>query len=123
MIPSLKLTLAGSLPPSCKYLCTASRPVNNTPLISTASPTLSERIFSSVNGIVSFVMGTKSVEPFLNFSAGLQYHPLPPVGPAHVTDAHKKRGGHSVDGADLHAEQGRFATETHRPDPEIVGRF
>src|ERR1019366_6438467 len=55
-MPSRKLTSGGSLPPSCKYLCIASRPVNTTPEINTSSPTFSARIFSSVKGNESLVM-------------------------------------------------------------------
>src|SRR6266567_2146460 len=58
-MPSRKLTPGGSLPPSCKYLCTASRPVKSTPEINTSSPTFSARIFSSVEGLVSWIIKIK----------------------------------------------------------------
>src|SRR6266487_5588616 len=55
-MPSLKLTPSGNVPPSCKYLCTASRPVNTVPEINTSSPTFSARIFSSVKGKDNLIM-------------------------------------------------------------------
>src|SRR4030095_15205892 len=55
-MPSRRSAPGGNSPPSCKYLCTASRPVNSTPEIKTSSPTFSARIFSSVNGGLNFVM-------------------------------------------------------------------
>src|SRR5438552_3778609 len=59
-MPSRKLTLGGNVPPSCRYLWTASRPVNTIPDINTSSPTFSARIFSSENGKVSlFIISTK----------------------------------------------------------------
>src|SRR5208283_621668 len=55
-MPSRKFTPGGSWPPSCKYLWTASRPVNTTPVISTSSPTFNARIFSSVKGKESLII-------------------------------------------------------------------
>src|SRR3989442_15751237 len=49
-MPSRRLTPGGNRPPSCRYLWTASRPVNTTPDIRTSSRTFSARIFSSVKG-------------------------------------------------------------------------
>src|SRR6516162_4627625 len=56
MMPSFNVTPGGSLPPSCRYLWTASRPVYTTPEISTSSPTFSARILSSVKGKVSLII-------------------------------------------------------------------
>src|ERR1044071_9406959 len=109
MMSSLKLTPSGNAPPSCRYLCTASRPVYTTPLISTSSPTLSARILSSVKGRESLVM---SVKPFGDFAVVAQGHALPPVSPAHVTDAHEERRRQPVRRANLHPQQGRLAAET-----------
>src|ERR1043165_2376578 len=67
-MPSRRLTPGGNAPPSCKYLWTASRPVNTTPEINTSSPTLSARILSSVKGKLSFVMADISLQ------TGLEVH-------------------------------------------------
>src|ERR1041384_4265763 len=53
---SRRFTPGGNPPPSCKYWCTASRPVNTTPVIETSSPTFSARILDSVNGLVSWII-------------------------------------------------------------------
>src|SRR6185369_18081948 len=117
-MPLRRFTPGGSFPPSCRYLCTASRPVNNVPEISTASPTFSERISPSSHGVVSFAI---SIEPSLNLT-GAQLHALAPIRPAHVTDADKVGHQQPIRSADFHAEQNRLAAETHRPDAEFVRR-
>src|SRR5258708_14620947 len=55
-IPSVNLTPAGSFPPSCRYLWTASRPVNKVPLMPTSSPTLRARMTDSDTGVVRLIM-------------------------------------------------------------------
>src|SRR6185369_3126209 len=62
-MPSRNFTSGGGVPPSCRYLWTASRPVNTTPEINTSSPTLSARIFSSVKGKLNFVMPAIQPKP------------------------------------------------------------
>src|SRR5208337_2969031 len=66
-MPSRRFTPGGSLPPSCRYLWTASRPVNTTPEINTSSPTFSARIFSSVKGKVNCVIGHPFPKPCVSF--------------------------------------------------------
>src|SRR6266478_3092708 len=55
-IPSFNLTPGGSRPPSCKYLWTASRPVNNVPVMPTSSPTLSARMADSETGVARLII-------------------------------------------------------------------
>lgn len=50
-------------------------------------------------------------------------NPLAAEGPAHVADADEVAGRQAVEHADLAAEEGRLAAETHRADAEAVGRF
>ena len=89
------------------------------PLISTASPTFSERIFSSVKGRERDVI---LVEPFFNSACVAQSCSLATIGPTHIADTHKIRGGQPIGGGDFHAEQGCFSAETHRTNSEFVGR-
>src|SRR5690348_1792946 len=117
MMPSRRLTPAGSLPPSCRYLWTASRPVKTIPLISTGSPTLRERIFSSVKGRLREII---SIQPFLDCAGAVEGGALAAVSPTHVADADKEGGGQSIGRADLHAEQSGFAAKTHRSDSEFI---
>src|SRR5881296_3410834 len=112
-MPSRKLTPGGNRPPSCKYLCTASRPVKTTPLRATSSRTFNARIFSSVKGkerLIIFSLGKfpglaadfqrgLSVQPSGDFPLRIQRHAQPPIGPAHVTDADEKRRGQTIDRA------------------------
>src|ERR1700744_903475 len=134
MMPSRRFTPEGSLPPSCKYLWTASRPVNTTPDISTSSPTFRVRTFSSVKGKVSLIMiasinqvdrlvNSRSIEPFLNICLRVQNHPLAAIGPAHVTDADKERCGHAIGRAYFHAQQCGLAAKPHGTDAEVIGGF
>src|SRR5438876_1021788 len=58
-MPSRRFAPIGNWPPSCKYLCTASRPVNTTPEMRTSSPTFSARILDSVNGSLSSIMSCR----------------------------------------------------------------
>src|SRR4051812_23803697 len=101
-MPSRRSTPGGSCPPSCKYLCTASRPVNSTPEISTASPTFSARIFSSLKGVVSSGISLDSIQPLsliqpaLDFAARFERDALAAKGPAHVANADKIGGGQAV---------------------------
>src|SRR5688572_5618467 len=120
-MPFRKLTPVGSLPPSWRYLWTASRPVNNVPDISTGSPTFSERMSASSQGVLSFIM-PNSVKPAVDLTIAVKLHALTSIRPAHVADAHKKRGRKAIGGANLHAEQGRFAAESHRADAKFVRR-
>src|SRR5204862_4984893 len=120
-MPSRRFAPGGNSPPSCKYLCTASRPVNTTPEIRTSSPTFSARIFSSVKGKEIEIMIL--IQPPLNFSIRIQCHTLPPIRPAHITDAHEKRRWQAIHRADFHTEQSRLAAEAHRPDAQFVGGF
>src|SRR6187401_2859881 len=114
-MPFRKLTPAGSLPPSCRYLCTASRPVNKVPEISTASPTFSERTSTSSQGVLSFTI-RNSVKPAVDFTIAVKLHALPAIRPTHVADAHEERSGQAIGGANLHPEQRRFASKPHRPN-------
>src|SRR6266404_1565694 len=102
-MPSRRLTPGGSFPPSCKYLCTASRPVKSTPEISTDSPTFNERIFSSVIGVLSWITESSLIEPLFNLPAGFQQHALPPKSPAHIADADEIGSRQPVGRANLHA--------------------
>src|SRR6266446_1356235 len=128
-IPSFNLTPGGSRPPSCKYLWTASRPVNSVPVMPTSSPTLSARMADSETGVPRLIISKwsddhsshsshqshengVSVEPFLDIPVCIEAHALPSVSPAHVTDAHKKGGWKPVCGADLCAQQCRFSPKT-----------
>src|SRR5438270_242799 len=104
-MPSRKLTAAGSCPPSCKYLWTASRPVNRTPEISTESPTLSARVFSSVKGLVSWIIKTNSIEPLFYVATGCERHSLPAKGPTHIADTHKIRSRQPVGRDNLYPQQ------------------
>src|SRR5688500_14548582 len=88
------------------------------PLISTSSPTLSERIFSSVNGRVT---GIILVQPLLDFPGLTKGCALAAIGPAHVADADEEGGGKAIGSADFYAEQRGFAAEAHRPNAEFVG--
>src|SRR5688572_8716878 len=128
MMPSRRLTPGGSSPPSCRYLCTASRPVNTTPLMATSSPTLSARILSSVKGrergiIAGFGKLSRSIQPLRDLAIAIQFDATPAVGPAHVAHADEIRRRHAVRRADLHAQQRGLAAETHRADAEFVGRL
>src|SRR6266404_7789801 len=142
-IPSFNLTSGGSRPPSCKYLWTASRPVNSVPLIPTSSPTLSARMADSETGVARLIISKwsddhsshtshsshqshedgVSVEPFLDIPVCIEAHALPSVSPAHVTDAHKKRCRKPVRCADFRSQQRRFSSKTHRADSKLVGRL
>src|SRR5688572_9982965 len=88
------------------------------PLISTSSPTLSERIFSSVNGRVT---GIILIKPLLDFAGLAERCALAAIRPAHVADADKEGGGKAIGGADFYAEQRRFSAEAHGPNAEFVG--
>src|SRR3954466_15832847 len=99
MMPSLKLT-GGSLP-SSSHLWTASRPVKTTPVISTMSPTLSERTFSSVKGAEREVINVSSIEPFLDGALGRDDRALATIGPAHIGNRDEKRCRQSIESADL----------------------
>src|SRR5215204_5551601 len=112
-MPFCRSTPAGSLPPSCKYLWTASRPVKRVPEISTASRTLSERMSASWHGVFSSVI---SVEPTFDIVGGIELHALAPISPAHITYAHKERGGEAIRGANFCTQQRRLAAKTHRAD-------
>src|SRR6188474_1272857 len=120
MIPSRKLTSGGSLPPSCRYLWTTSRPVKRTPVISTSSPTFKPRIFSSVNGLVNWIIW-RSVKPFLDLAVLIEQYSLPAIGPAHIADTDEERGRQAIGNADLDSEQCRLAAKAHRPDAQLVG--
>src|SRR6266540_776136 len=99
-MPSCSFTSGGSLPPSCIYLCTTSRPVKRIPEIRTSSRTFSAQIFSFENGAFSSII---SVEPGLNFAVGVEDGALAAIGPAHVTDADEVRGGQTIGRADFYA--------------------
>src|SRR6516164_5895472 len=111
-MPSRRLTPSGSWPPSCRYLWTASRPVNKVPEMETASPTLRPRMALSETGVVREIIA--SIQPTKDFAVRSQGHSLAAIGPAHVTDADEKRGGQPVQNADLGPEQSGLAAETHR---------
>src|SRR5579885_3518957 len=119
MMPSLKLT-GGSLP-SFSHLWTASRPVNTTPEISTMSPTLSARTFSSVKGAESWIIADSSIKPLLDLALGSDESALPPVRPAHIGHRHEEGGRQAVEQADLGPEERRLAVEAHGADSELVG--
>src|SRR5438445_9048747 len=55
-MPSRRFAPGGNWPASCRYLCTASRPVNTTPEINTSSRTFSARILDLVKGKFNRVM-------------------------------------------------------------------
>src|SRR6185369_9878847 len=116
-MPSRRFTSGGSLPPSCRYLWTASRPVKRVPLMRTSSPTLSERTLASEMGVVREII---LIKPFFNFSLGAQRDALAAISPTHIADAHEEGGGQTVQDADLGAEQGGLAAETHRADAQFV---
>src|SRR5208283_5160207 len=117
-MPPWNFTAAGNWPPSCRNLWTASRPVNNVPVIATASPTFSARTAASETGVVSVIM---SIQPFPDAALLVQRHALAPVGPAHVADADEVGGGQAVEHADFGAQQGGLAAKAHRADTEFVG--
>src|ERR1041384_2731944 len=121
-MPPFRETPSGSRPPSCRYLWTASRPVNTTPLTTTASPTFSTRTCSSEIGVCSDIM-CPLVETLLDAPVPRKRGPLPPICPAHVADAHEIRSGHAVDRADFHTEQRCLPAKPHGTDPELVGRL
>src|SRR4030095_11635979 len=100
MIPSRKLTSGGSVPPSCRYLWTTSRPVKRTPVISTSSPTFKARIFSSVNGLVNWIIG-RSVKPFLDLTLLIEQDALPAIGPAHIADTDEEGCRQTIRDTDL----------------------
>src|SRR6516162_10031124 len=121
-MPSCKLTPSGSCPPSCKYLCTASRPVKRRPLIATSSPTFKARLADSEMGVVSWIISPASllIEPVLDTALRRESDALPPIRPAHVAYAYKIRGRQAIEHADFRAQQRRFATEAHRADAKLV---
>src|SRR5688572_1123829 len=88
------------------------------PLISTSSPTLSERIFSSVNGRVT---GIILIKPLLDFAGLAERCALAAIGPTHVAHADKEGGGKAIGRADFYAEQRGFSAEAHGPNAEFVG--
>src|SRR5512139_3176443 len=90
-IPPWRLTPGGSRPPSCRYLWTASRPVNKVPVMVTSSPTFSARTAASVTGVESWII-VVSVKPFLDLAGRIECHALAAIGPAHVADADEIRG-------------------------------
>jgi len=55
----------------------------------------------------------------LNVAGGSEFDALATVGPTHVADADKIRGGQPVEDADLGAEQGGLATEALGPMPSL----
>src|SRR5215213_4339608 len=116
-MPLRRLTSGGSSPPSCRYLCTASRPVKNMPLMATSSPFLSARIFSSVNGAEREIM---SVKPLGDFALRVEFNALPPIRPAHITDADEERCRQTIGREYFHAEQGRLAAKAHGADAQLV---
>src|SRR5438552_1292797 len=149
-MPSRILTPAGNWPPSCRYLCTTSRPVKTTPEITTSSRAFKARIFDSVKGDESWIIRiersvggmecrrpgpaarrsrvrysstSSSVKPLHNFALPVQRHAQPAIRPAHVTDAHEIGRRQTIDRANLHAQQSRFAPEAHRPNAQRVRRF
>src|SRR5436190_24331952 len=119
-MPLRRLSSGGNSPPSCRYLCTASRPVKNIPLIATSSPFLSARIFSSVNGAEREIM---LVKPLGDFALSVEFDALPTVRPAHVTDADEERRRQAIRRAHFHPEQRCFAAKTHRADAQFIRRL
>src|SRR5687768_6164587 len=83
----------------------------------TSSPTLSERIVCSEIGTFSSII---LIEPGLDFAGVVEDSALAAIRPAHVADAHEERRGQAIGRANFHAEQSRFAAETHRANAEFI---
>src|SRR3954462_15471700 len=95
-----------------------SRPVKMTPEIKTSSPTFNDRTVCSEMGIFSSII---SVEPGLDRAIFGEDSALAPIGPAHIADADEKGGGQAIDRANLDAQQGSLAAETHWSNAKLVG--
>src|ERR1043166_8196123 len=85
-----------------------------------SSPTLRERIFSSVNGAASEIM---LVEPLGDVALRVELHALTAISPAHIADADEERRRQTIRRADFHAKQSGLAAETHLTNAEFVRGF